>query len=453
MKPIVKKSVVFTVRWGIAVLGVWYVLAHMALRDRVRVFYPQVAAAPMLVPLADSDAKEDQPVYTVRDQNKKVEIPREQTANPPDRKTIQLKSIPKPVTLWGVDLEGDLNAKPQVRRLLIQDPGSGLPVWHSIDDAQDGYKVRIPYPRLDVGINRMIHNANPWLLWLSVLIFPITMVLTAYRWHELLKAIDIQIGVGRAFVLNMVGAFYSTFMLGSTGGDVLKAYYASRVTPYRTRAAMSVIIDRILGLLALIILGGAMAAMQWNDNPQCRKIALGCALIMLCVALGLLVFYNRTLHRLSGLDFLIKRLPMQKQVQNALEVMEIYRTRPMLVLWAVIVTFPVHITVIISAYLACKSFGLQMGWLYYWAIVPVIVLSGALPISPQGAGVMEGCAILLTRARGLTVSQAVALTMSIRMVQIIWNMSGGIFVVRGGFHRPSDGEKTDEKVAEEKIGT
>jgi uncharacterized membrane protein YbhN (UPF0104 family) len=73
----------------------------------------------------------------------------------------------------------------------------------------------------------------------------------------------------------------------------------------------------------------------------------------------------------------------------------------------------------------------------------VIVLAGAIPISPQGAGVMEAFAILLTRNQGVTVSQAFALTMSIRLVQILWNLVGGVFVLRGGFHAPTAGEQSD----------
>jgi uncharacterized membrane protein YbhN (UPF0104 family) len=78
--------------------------------------------------------------------------------------------------------------------------------------------------------------------------------------------------------------------------------------------------------------------------------------------------------------------------------------------------------------------------------VPVIVLAGAIPISPQGAGVMEYFAIKLLEPQGATVGQAIALTMSIRLVQIFWNLVGVIFVVRGGFHVPS---KSEQKQAEE----
>ena len=37
-------------------------------------------------------------------------------------------------------------------------------------------------------------------------------------------------------------------------------------------------------------------------------------------------------------------------------------------------------------------------------------------------------------------SQAFALTMSIRLVQILWNLVGGVFVVRGGYHAPTERE-------------
>ena len=51
---------------------------------------------------------------------------------------------------------------------------------------------------------------------------------------------------------------------GSTGGDVVKAWYAARQAPSRrTAAVMSVIVDRIVGLLALIMLGGVMASIQY----------------------------------------------------------------------------------------------------------------------------------------------------------------------------------------------
>jgi hypothetical protein len=103
-------------------------------------------------------------------------------------------------------------------------------------------------------------------------------------------------------------------------------------------------------------------------------------------------------------------------------------------------TFPVHITTIVSATLAGKAFGLPLHAAYYWAIVPVITLVGAIPISPQGAGVMEYFAVELTRPQGVAVSQAFALVMAIRFCAIFWNLVAAVFVLRGGYHAPTPKE-------------
>src|SRR6185437_2616597 len=133
---------------------------------------------------------------------------------------------------------------------------------------------------------------------------------------------------------------------------------------------------------------------------SCRAVAVGAIFICATVLFGLLIFYDPTLHRLSGLDFLLRKLPMQKHVQSAVEAMRLYGRHPLVGLWALIITLPVHATVITSAMLAGMAFGLPLHWAYYWVCVPVIVLSGSIPISPQGAGVMEAFAVLLTRRQG-----------------------------------------------------
>jgi hypothetical protein len=231
---------------------------------------------------------------------------------------------------------------------------------------------------------------------------------------------------------------------------VLKAYYAAKLAPgHRTRAVMSVIVDRAIGLIALVILGGTMAA-KIALSPhlagdavatRCAQVAGGALLICAGTIAGLTVLYVPFLRRVTGLDFVLKRLPMQSQVEKALHTMELYRRRLILCIAMLFMTFPVHATVITSAMLAGMAFGLPLTAGYYWVVVPVVVLAGSIPISPQGAGVMEFFAILLTSRQGCTVSQAFALTMSIRLVQIFWNLWGGIFVMRGGYHAPTSKEQ------------
>src|SRR5262249_45639984 len=156
------------------------------------------------------------------------------------------------------------------------DPPRG--VWIDPSQVAGGYHLDVPRPRIEEGIISMVHRANPWLLVAALLVFPITFLITSYRWHKMLEAVDVHICFQRAFEINMVGAFYNTFMPGSVGGDVFKMYYVSKQTPHRTRAVVSVFIDRVLGLLALVMLGGIMATYQYvsatNKNSPIAQACL-----------------------------------------------------------------------------------------------------------------------------------------------------------------------------------
>jgi len=69
---------------------------------------------------------------------------------------------------------------------------------------------------------------------------------------------------------------------------------------------------------------------------------------------------------------------MQRQVHKAVEAMELFGKRPAVAFWAIVMTFPVHMNTIISATFAGKAFLLTLTPLYYWAVVPVITLVGAI---------------------------------------------------------------------------
>jgi len=444
----------FLIRWGIAVVGIWWVLSRMSWHDQVLAILPG-QTMPQMLTLVGESAGETDSEYRVKDPRNKdavITLQAHAVINAPDRDKMTVTESLRRQYVVGVDLTSDLK---RARNLLLADtPTSPTARWVPAGDVPD-YHLTIPHPRVQIGVIHMLHQADTTYLLAALAVFPLTIIITSLRWHELLKALDIQITLARTFVLNMVGLFYSTFMPGSTGGDVLKAYYVAKQTHHSTRAVMSVLVDRIIGLLALIIVGGAMAALQWHI-PKCRQVALGSAAILAATAAALTLFYVPLLRRLSGLEFLIRRLPMQRQVLKAIETLHIYGRRPGLVTAAVLVTFPVHATVIIAAMLCGFAFSLPIHPFYYWMAVPVIVLAGSIPISPQGAGVMEYFAIKLLEPQGVAVAQAFALTMSIRLTQIFWNLSGGFFVLRGGYHSPTpleqrqmEAEDQDETVKSE----
>ena len=49
------------------------------------------------------------------------------------------------------------------------------------------YRLHVPHPRVQTGLATMVRNANAWLSLLAVVIYPMTYILTSYRWQLLLR--------------------------------------------------------------------------------------------------------------------------------------------------------------------------------------------------------------------------------------------------------------------------
>src|ERR1700677_1741272 len=316
-RVISKKTVLklgkFLVRWGIAVIGIWWVISKMSWHDHVWAILPGNTMPTKDVRVANEYATDASNYFDVIDPRtgKQITISRGDVVNEPDRANYRIFGNGQVSYVVGVDLSPDLKT---VRRLLLAPkPDGPAAIWEPASDYPN-YENTVPHPRVQVGVLRMVKEADVNYILAGLAIFPLTVIITSLRWHELLKALDIRLTIARTFVLNMVAMFYNTIVpAGSTGGDFLKAYSVARQTHHRTRAVMSVVVDRAIGLVALIILGGTMAALQ-SHILRCRQVAIASAGIIALIVVSMVVFYVPMLRRITGLSFLIKRLPWQKQV-------------------------------------------------------------------------------------------------------------------------------------------
>jgi hypothetical protein len=264
MKPKSRKWIKFIFRWGIAVVGIVYVLMRTSFHDKILIVDRNLNKQEIRIEDGESNTANE--YWAFYDGRRQYPIARAQVWTPPgDQRSVPIrgrdgKEVKARVLAIHPTLDQQQNQPPA--EILVENPANAAHQIIKPAEVVGGYQVGVPYPLVDIGLIRLVREARPLYLLLAVALLPISFLITSVRWHMLLEAQDIHMGQGRAFVLNMVGSFYNSFMPGSTGGDLVKAYYAAKHTTHRTRAVMTVIIDRILGLLALIILGGVMAAVQ-----------------------------------------------------------------------------------------------------------------------------------------------------------------------------------------------
>jgi uncharacterized membrane protein YbhN (UPF0104 family) len=115
-----------------------------------------------------------------------------------------------------------------------------------------------------------------------------------YRWYLLVRALDLPFTFRNAVRLGLVGLFYNTFLPGSVGGDLVKAYFIAKDTPGRRASAVATVIaDRLVGLFGLLLFGAVVGGGCWaagNEkiaaNPTLQTIVLVCVGLTLAAVVG-----------------------------------------------------------------------------------------------------------------------------------------------------------------------
>ncbi len=100
---------------------------------------------------------------------------------------------------------------------------------------------------------------HPFIFLLSLLAMAATIILGVLRWRMVLRVHGLELSFGRACEISFVAHFFNSFLLGSTGGDLMKAYYAARETHHKkTEAVSTVFVDRLIGLWAMLLFAALM---------------------------------------------------------------------------------------------------------------------------------------------------------------------------------------------------
>ncbi len=220
------------------------------------------------------------------------------------------------------------------------------------------------------------------------------LLMTFYRWKLLLGAQGIHYTFREATALGFIGFFFSQVIPGSTGGDVVKAYYVAIDHPERRAAGITtVFLDRVVGLLDLVVLAGVAILINWDQilsSDWLKGIAGLVAAIIAGAIVGATLFFSERLRSSPRLRALLDRLPFRDLLGKIQAAVYVYKFHPRLVLVAVVLSLLVQLSVIFTAVCYALALDLQANLLSFFFIVPLANLASSLPGSPGGLGQLEG---------------------------------------------------------------
>ena len=277
-----------------------------------------------------------------------------------------------------------------------------------------------------------VRNAN-W-IWLcgAVALFGTTFCMGVYRWYLLLQSQDIHVPLRRVTAICFVGQFFNAFLLGATGGDVIKSYYAAKQTQtHKAEAVMSVFVDRIIGLVGLFIIAIVMMAWQWRwlyDHPNLRVpslVVLG-LIVAVCAAIPL-SFWRGLPNKFGWLNRLKSKIRFRDHISRALDSYQGYLARGPLLAKTVLLSMGVHTTIFIGVIFLGRGLNVEgIGWDKYFLILPMINTIASMPISISGFGLREGMYTLMFGDLGVAANVAVALGLLSYAAQFFWSLVGGL---------------------------
>jgi len=217
------------------------------------------------------------------------------------------------------------------------------------------------------------------------------------------------------------GMFFNSFLLSNVGGDLVRGFIIARSEGHRGFVAMSVVLDRLLGLFFLIMIGGFSCLLyfrQWFWAGGFLVLSSG----------GFLVLF-RCMNRLAkGRD----RMPRNgwiRKLQDVLAPLYQFVDSPRRLVFMLLMTWVTQVCKVWQNIFVIHAFGLVIPTFYVWFVIPLFGIVSALPISIGGLGVREMVAQGLAGPLQVSQPDLVLLSLAGHLAVVLVNSLGGIAVL------------------------
>jgi uncharacterized protein (TIRG00374 family) len=217
--------------------------------------------------------------------------------------------------------------------------------------------------------------------------------MATFRWWLLLRAIGVQVNPKQTFILTWIGNFFNTTLPGAVTGDVVKGYYVIKAQHEegRTRAFMTLLIDRIVGLFGLIVM--AFLALVLNLELILSQERLHSLAWMITVLFGAtVVFYAIAVFPFKeGRDPFIRlfqRLPAKKISLKVYSAFKSYQHQKSTLLLTLLLAIGIHTLIALLFFQVANLMGLkEMELATQFFLMPIGLITVAIPIAPGGIGI------------------------------------------------------------------
>lgn len=269
----------------------------------------------------------------------------------------------------------------------------------------------------------IIKNANLLYISIGLVFLLLSQSLASFRWFLIMRLMDYSHRFTFYFKSYFKGTLFNQVLPTSIGGD---AYRIAEVHSQGGRvrdAFYGVFIDRVVGLLGLLVL--SLSANLYETNLLPDNIFYLVNLILLAGFFGFFVLI--ILHKIPFF--------MQNKITHPLYELSknfrlIYKT-PKRITIQLTLSIIIHLLALVTFYSLGQAVGIKEPPSTYLVLIPLVVLLTILPISFAGWGIREGALIALFMLIGVEQDLVLAMSLLYGILLILAALPGLVFYLLG----------------------
>ena len=263
-----------------------------------------------------------------------------------------------------------------------------------------------------------------------LLVYLLSQFVGAVRWMVLARPLGFKTPLKVLVDYYLVGMFFNLFAPGTVGGDVSRIYYLARdgeenlnkrLGGATMHAAVSVFIDRVIGMAVLVWLGalGLFLFPQYAVPAAVRHLTFGLAGVFLVA--GIMLPLARRVLPADGHPIVVK---LRVAVRA-------YQAHWQAIPQAILLSFVVHFMQAWIHMLLGRAIQIDIPYSFCIILYPLVGTFSALPISLSGLGLREGGYVFLFQFIGVGSEKGVAFGLLLFVIVALDSLIGGfLFLVQ-----------------------
>jgi uncharacterized protein (TIRG00374 family) len=273
---------------------------------------------------------------------------------------------------------------------------------------------------------------------LAIALFFCAVATIAWRWKLLLGAHGIELPFFKAIAYYLVGFFFNNFLPTVIGLDIIRALYVSHAYGRRAECFASVISEKAIGLLAILLLGVVFLPPFIARDRFTLYIFLGLLALMVLFIAGIFFFPRRK--RLKPIRWLFRfrfLAPVKERAKRLYDAIYYYRNKQGVVVKTLIISIIYQVILITIFFLIGKALLVSIPYHYFLAFIPVVNIGSMIPVTPNGIGIRESLCMYLFGLAGVDPSLSILISIVYFAVALLISLAGAVLFMIG-FKKPQE---------------